>query len=90
MAKNTINQKLFRMLKLLRAVKTPWVGRLMAARGFGPEDLDEGWDLLRRGSGMDIVLPGPASVFKGSIAELIAESMRRISQEESIGDLFMD
>jgi hypothetical protein len=47
MGKLTLGQKAQRVLKLLLGMRHAKVAALLATRGFGPDDVDEGWALLR-------------------------------------------
>ena len=47
MSKLTLGQKADRVLKFLMGMRNTRVVAALATRGFGAEDIDEGWVLLR-------------------------------------------
>jgi hypothetical protein len=48
MARLTIGQKAERVIKFLLALRNPRIAAVLGQHGFKQEDLDEGWDLLRK------------------------------------------
>ena len=53
----TVRQKSERVLQFLRGVNKARVASALAAHGFTQEELDEGWSLLRGGTGIYQGLP---------------------------------
>ncbi len=71
MSRVTLNQKYVRMIKFLRSVKNPRIGRLLAAGGFDNEEYRRGWELFYQAMGPDLPDPQPVTVYDASTRERI-------------------
>ncbi len=72
MARLTIGQKANRVLKFLLGMRHRQVTGAMAVHGFGPEELDAGWQLLRELVGDRLAFDRPDNSTAEAIAELDA------------------
>jgi len=68
-----MGEKFVRQVKFLVSLNNPHVASLMAARGFGPEDRQEGWELLEKATGRHLAFDDVIRVAAAPNQALLAE-----------------